>query len=75
MNVAGNQSQKKTTTIKNHITCKKLRDNKAIFKSAGEKRQQILDSMVEFQQQTGVVGIKTLTDEEHIFRDDIMVSF
>ena len=65
----------KKTTIYNHIGCKKHRDSKAEFQKAGLKRQQILDSIVEFQEATGVVGIKTLSEEELIFRYDVVFSF
>ena len=65
----------KKTTIYNHIGCKKHRDSKAEFQKAGLKRQQILDSIVEFQEATGVVGIKTLSEEERIFRYDVVFSF
>ena len=63
------------STVWNHCACKKHKDNKQIFQQSGVKRQQILDSIVDYQKDTDVVGVKTLTDDERIFRHDVLFSF
>ena len=63
------------STVWNHFACKNTKTTKKIFELSGVKRQQILDSIVEYQKVTDVVGVKTLTEEEKIFRYDVLYSF